>query len=436
MHNKLWNVVGCALMALAMLAPTVSAHNNGGYTAAAGAPIANGGGLGTDSPPAAGYVNGNGNGDIRIGTANDYVSGRYVSSHQGGPAVLADGTVFNIDVGADVNLLPHGIFLPAGGAFCDMEVAVDDPTFPGNEKMVDAKDVSADAVVPNGLFDDGGLDGACHVTSYASDGFSTAGCPATTVKAYAEDAVSGSTVFTAAACDLETLETPSSSPVGLVALALCELNEAVLQTDPTAVTTCIETYFGCTTALTGCTDTIVDDETGCATALGLADCITSGPLLGCVLSHLDLTVVSCVPAVPANLVGINHCNVPTDFETDAENCLIHIVNCELGPDANDGWKDCFYPPTPSCGSDGLTDVINYGEGGLTVGTLDSDMVHGLAATGAGVPWPAAAVDSANCSRSSGAAQQYVMDGVHVTLNLDLTRSVSLSLATTGFVDSA
>jgi hypothetical protein len=91
--------------------------------------------------------------------------------------------------------------ISASVAECNLEtLSSGEPTDPLrilDESTVDSAYGNGGAI-PDGTWDDGGIGGACHSTHYADATYNTLGCGGI---AHAEDAVTGSEVWTSAACD-------------------------------------------------------------------------------------------------------------------------------------------------------------------------------------------------------------------------------------------
>jgi hypothetical protein len=177
MNNKIMTGMGCLLLLAAAIAPSVLGHSERAATP-----------LNSYTPPYGADV-----------------SGRYVGA--AGPAIAID---------AYVQASPEYNVLAAGFMLCDMEVQVDDLTWPGNENTVDGTGTGTG--VPD-LVDDGGLGGACHSNGYTTGAFNTFDCGSGQTALADNGLVTD--VWIGASCDWKTDEGGTSSGT---TLQLCLVN--------------------------------------------------------------------------------------------------------------------------------------------------------------------------------------------------------------------
>src|ERR1051326_8998149 len=167
------------------------------------------------------------------------VSGRYVGST--GPIVditgSSESSIF------DGSLVPNGVQLFAAvTTLCDAEV------FNGSPSLEDEANVDGHPTggsVPNAVFDDGGLAGACHVTTYPTQDYNTFGCPVGD-SAMASDSLVGGSVEIGAGCDVLTPDPNGGGGPSAQSVALCIVNLVILQQNPNNLVPCLQPFISCT----------------------------------------------------------------------------------------------------------------------------------------------------------------------------------------------
>lgn len=250
MQHKKLTTLGCLLVLGAFVAPGAMAHYD---TGAHPVPYASTGLVADDytlEAPSVDPLNPVIN-PASAGGNTDRVSGWYYGS--AGPYVQVED---------DSGTLT---FLSAfGGMLCDAEVLLvgDD-----NEEVVDGL---PSGVTPDGIFNDGGNGGACHVTSYGNEAWNTGGC--TYDNAFAEDAVFGSEVWISTSCNWRTPTDTTGPGIEdvIVTGALCVVNEVLdPNTNPDVIVDCGEYVADCINpALVNAADNLCEPETGQTFACG------------------------------------------------------------------------------------------------------------------------------------------------------------------------
>ncbi|MEA3143815.1 MAG: hypothetical protein QOG31_1139 [Thermoplasmata archaeon] len=315
------------------------------------------------------------------------ISGRYVGST--GPLLEATGSQSSIFPQAGIGPIElFGIIT----ILCDVEVGgngqAPDPDL--DETTVDGTAGGGGAGtttggVPNALWDDGGIGGACHTSTYGYDNaahtlYNSPGCP-TGDYAMAEDILLGDSVEIGVGCD-NTIAAPGNNDGPDVQGALgCVINEVILQQD-----------LG---ALNGCLAPLVSSIQNGAGICEARAILAWGPGLPGTLPQLEAALNACVGP---------------------------RVLCITNP------ATCVDPADLVCGSDGVTDSINFGEGGGHANPASSGPYNED-----GVPYPAPVN---GCLNTGGNGQVYVIAGVRaeVPAVADLTGNdgigISLSLVPT------
>lgn len=249
--EKLLGLAGVILL-VASVMPIAAAHlaqnpaGTGSPTSVGGGPLnaLPGGGSETTPHPDQCREGGGAVGvNIACSSSSD-VSGTYINDPRN-LAVAADILPVTVNQnGAPVlTLFPAG-WLGTASALCDIEVI--DGTA-GDETYVDGG--PGGLAVPDGIWDDGGLGGACHV-DYGTDfpsHYSTTGCGGDA--ATAQDAVSGDWVGIIASCDGGSAGGTGGGP-SATGFALCSVNSVITNIGtPTSIPgdagACVQSVLNC-----------------------------------------------------------------------------------------------------------------------------------------------------------------------------------------------
>jgi hypothetical protein len=269
MHNNLLKFAAAACLALALAAPAATAHNAGasgmcGTVACRDTAVFNGCGVEVGVSANAGNpvdaselpCPQNGNSQNRFGPSHvvNGVAGRYVGAS--GPLVEVTGGT-TTSVFPQQGLGPVEVFAVIN-TFCDIEVGGDgqSPDATLDETLVDT--TAGGATIPNSLWDDGGVAGACHTSTYGYDNaahtlYNTPGCP-TGNYAMAEDMLLGDSVEIGVGCDNTSTAPGNSGGPDLVGAVSCVINEVILQQDTGSLNGCLLPALGCILNAGTCTD--------------------------------------------------------------------------------------------------------------------------------------------------------------------------------------
>jgi hypothetical protein len=188
------------------------------------------------------------------------VAGRYVAST--GPLLEVTGSQSSLFPQQGLGPIElYGVIT----TLCDIEVGGDGQSPDANldETFVDstAGGGGAGSVtggVPNSLWDDGGVAGACHTSTYGYDNaahtlYNTPGCP-TGNYAMAEDMLLGDSVEIGVGCDNTSTAPGNTGGPDVVGASSCVANEVILQQDPNSLTGCLLPALGCILNAGTCTD--------------------------------------------------------------------------------------------------------------------------------------------------------------------------------------
>jgi hypothetical protein len=379
------------------------------------------------------------------------VSGHYVSLREG-RAVAAGGngesSAFPLAILPNplyptlgpptFTLAPTGIFQFEAATTCDLEIGGDGSTIDTlDETTVDAFfDTSGTASIANGGWDDGGIDGACHTTGYNpapgpgryAGADNDPGCPAGKY-ARAEDAASGSSVWIGVSCDVTQPDTGNSG-----SLSVCWANNFNQQRNWAKLAGCFNDVYGCSLPSYLVGQPIPAPGPGFPPNAGQLPAIEA--------------------CIALALTGELGCNVNFSFpptEGQLQTCITNIALDLLLCEPPLTTSNCIPPPVIVCGSDSISDITLFGEGGghemgggsEPLGAYPSRLIYDH-----GVPFRGFSDSSGNpCPLNVGQAQVYVLDSVHVEIPriqgfLDGTFSpedagagINLSLATTGWIST-
>jgi hypothetical protein len=171
--------------------------------------------------------------------------------------------------GQPVEVNPGFFFSPDVRVWCDMEVAYGESIidgYPGGDN-------------PDGMFDDGGFGGACHVPGgyYEKPEYGLArwGC-GSYEPAAALDAVLGEDIWITTACDTTTPAVDAALQDHLRSTASCNTNAVTSGSDlVSSALDCAETFASCAVTGSGC-PYIPEDSSRFCGADGVADVTTEG----------------------------------------------------------------------------------------------------------------------------------------------------------------
>ncbi|HUR64369.1 MAG TPA: hypothetical protein VM241_07800 [Candidatus Thermoplasmatota archaeon] len=181
------------------------------------------------------------------------ISGRYVAST--GPLLEVTGSQSSIFPQQGLGpIVLFGLIT----TLCDIEVGGDGQSPDPNLDETTVDSTPGGNTVPNALWDDGGIAGACHTSTYGYDNaahtlYNTPGCP-TGNYAMAEDMVLGDSVEIGVGCDNTSTAPGNTGGPDLLGAISCVINEVILQQDPGSLNGCVLPALGCVLNAGTCTD--------------------------------------------------------------------------------------------------------------------------------------------------------------------------------------
>jgi len=237
--NKLATAFGGLLMIGAVLAPLAMAHGDSGVAVS---PVMPAGFRGSESVHAgktpAGFYYGSASAWLQLNAQPVGPGGSPPGCPTGNSQV--DDLVCALILSVDPSFT-----LAAADSLCDMEVSGDGANvFATDEPTVDGLATAGLGVVPDGLFNDGGVGAVCHTPDgfYDTVNYNTNGCTAGT--ATADDLVSGGNVWISATCDSTTPVAGDGLLTQVLSTESCIAND-VLSSNEAGIVSCVTYLVDC-----------------------------------------------------------------------------------------------------------------------------------------------------------------------------------------------